>query len=181
MQRIAQIASAVAMGIALAAPAARAQATFGIDGGVAIPMGDLADGVKTGYTVGGQLGFRPASFPFGMRADVSYTAFKFDGADYTAKLTGGALSALFTMPGPGTRPYLIVGPGFYHRSSDVPESGNQNKFAVQGGVGVNFPLSGISSALEAQVVNVFTDPNSSQFATVTFAIKFGGPNSNDGM
>jgi hypothetical protein len=189
MKRIGQAVTALALGAMLAAPAAKAQVKFGVEGSAAIPMGDLGDIAGTGFGVAGQVLFKPAAIPFGVRIDGSYNSFslKDEVADGGFRTVGGALSALFQMSGIGPRPYLVVGPGVYNGNitgdvCDDTECEGKTKFAVRGGVGLALPLSGISTAIEASLTNIFTDEEEDGFDGVRFvnigvAIRFGGSGS----
>ncbi|MDQ3698181.1 MAG: porin family protein [Gemmatimonadota bacterium] len=189
MRRIAV--AAFALGTLVAASSATAQATssaasgmqFGISGGLVQPVGDFGDAAKTGFTIAGHLGFNPAALPFGLRADVSLSQFglddefgdflEIDDADH--RVIGGALNAIFKLPGAAASPYLLAGPGIYNGklTCDGCPDGS-TKFALQGGGGVQFNLSGMTTNLEAKYVNVFTEGSSTSFIPVTFGINFGG-------
>lgn len=188
MKRIGQAVTAVALGVALAAPAVKAQAMFGIEGSAAIPTGDFGDATKTGFGIAGQVLIKPMALPFGVRADVSYNRFDVSddvsGAlgDGNFRIIGGALQGVFTMSGVGPRPYLVVGPGVYNGNCSFDECEGSTKFGVRGGVGVTLPMSGISTAAEASITNVFTDAEKDGFDGLRFfnigvAIRFGGTGS----
>jgi hypothetical protein len=67
---------AASAGIARAQNAAAPRAfTFGASGGLSLPMGDFADGVKSGFNAGAHLAFKPAMLPFGVRVEAQYNRF----------------------------------------------------------------------------------------------------------
>jgi hypothetical protein len=187
--------AALALGTVVAASSAAAQGTgttstaavdqgvtFGVGGGIAIPSGDMSSVVKTGFNVTGMLGFNPAMLPFGLRADVSYNRFGFDsnktgGVTGNSSLFGGALNGLFKLPAASITPYVLAGPGFYHVSASADNGGgstSENKFAVQGGAGIQANLAGMTTHLEAKIVNIFTSGSSARFFPITVGIMFGG-------
>lgn len=186
MKRIGQAVTVLALGAMLAAPAAKAQVKFGVEGSAAIPMGDFGDATETGFGVAGRVLFKPAAIPFGLRVDGSFNRFGIKDApvDGAFRTFGGALSGVFEMSGVGPRPYLVVGPGVFNGNftgdiCDAFECEGKTKFAVRGGVGLNLPLSGISTAIEASLTNIFTDEEEDgfdglRFVNIGVAINFGG-------
>jgi opacity protein-like surface antigen len=185
--------------------AAAAGVQFGIAGGLSQPTGDVAEGTKSGFNITGMLGFNPATLPFGLRLDLGWNQFAFDedelgsdpnfppGADPggRVRILGGALNAILKLPATSVSPYLVAGPGVYNVDfsfdDDEIQSGleefgielSQTKFALQGGVGLQFNLAGMSSHLEAKFVNIFVDEEEGiaedvRFIPITFGIMFGG-------
>lgn len=139
--------------------------SFGVLGGATFPVGDLRTAANTGYNVGGLVNFLLPPFPLGLRADVMYHRINYKAADTYLGLLGGDLNALFTVPMEGmVSPYLTGGVGFYHitfsSGSGSPlgsYSNTENKFALNGGAGLKFNLSGISTFVEARYLYLFTD------------------------
>jgi hypothetical protein len=135
--------------IAAGAGTARAQAaaparalTFGVSGGVSLPLGDFGDGVKTGFNAGAHIAFKPAMLPFGVRVEGQYNRFAVKdlglddfggdsvdlGGDFgeefpfdldldgNARLLSGTINAVFGVPAASSafRPYVIGGVGVYN-------------------------------------------------------------------
>ena len=196
------------LSVAIAAPSlvdaqtASSPVTVTIAAGAAMPMGDMDDLGKAGFTVGGGVEFGTSMFPFGLRAELGYTRF-------------GEKSASFTDPDLGTfsakarpsnlninlnailapkvsaaqiRPYAIVGVGFYNSTFDAEFtsggttfSGDDSKGSVglNGGGGVRFQFVGFSSFVEARYHYVFKgipdadDENGSWTAASYVPIIFG--------
>jgi opacity protein-like surface antigen len=141
-------------------------------GGAAMPMGDLDDGVKAGFTVGGGVEFGISALPFGVRADVGYTKFgrksaSFDvfGETISGRSEGSNLgvtvNAMFAprVSAAQIRPYATAGLGFYNSSSDqeyvvgtdrVAFDDSKGSLGFNGGAGVRFQFVGFSSFVEAR-------------------------------
>lgn len=162
-------AAAALAGVALASSTLAAQAatrpTIGIAGGLAAPIGDFGDGYKSGYDIAAFVGFRPAAAPVGFRIEGAYNQFD-------AKASSNVNSKIFDVTGnivlgtpgePGSiRPYAIAGLGLYNVKSSVrvgsaTTSVSDTKFGLNGGAGLDLPLSGISAFIEARLHYIFTD------------------------
>lgn len=179
MKRFGLTVAALALSALAFAPGANAQARFGLAAGLAVPTGDFGDEVGTGFNIEGSAEFRPATMPFGLRADLSYNRFSVDedtGFDGNISAFGGALNALFQMAGIAATPYLVVGPTITNISFDVDgqDIDSQTKIGAQGGVGVKFPLSGFTSKIEARYHTIFTDDDNTNLFLINFGILSGG-------
>ena len=160
--------------------------TVTLAAGAAMPMGDLSDQAKTGFTAGGGVEFGASTLPFGLRAELLYTRF----GEKTATITDpdlGTISASVrpsnlninlnaviapTVPAAQIRPYAIAGVGFYNTTVDGSFSGGGQSFSgdvskgglgLNGGAGVRFQFVGFSSFVEARYHHVFKgapDPES---------------------
>jgi len=156
--------------------------------GVAMPMGDLGDMAKTGFTVGGGVEFGASTLPFGLRAELLYTRFGEKTASFTdpefGTISAGVrpsnlninLNAVIapTVPAAQIRPYAIAGVGFYNSTVDISFSGggesfsgdiNEGGLGLNGGAGVRFRFVGFSSFIEARYHHVFKgmpDPDSEE-------------------
>ena len=180
--------AAVFAAIAAAAPVTQAQAqqkgpaTFGISGGLTLPIGNLGDTQGAGFNVQGHAMLKPSSVPFALRGDlglwttpgknispiggggggsVSYPGVTW----FTANVNGvfnfeGAKDATFV-------PYVIGGVGIYNGSE-----GLGTKFGINGGGGITFKLSGFDAFTEARIHNVFTDGSSARLIPISFGINF---------
>lgn len=176
---------AIVAGAALAfgAPTAQAQVplvpkmySFGIHGGLTLPMGDLKDGFQSGYAVGGMLQIKPPLVPLGFRADVTYNRFDADGGvDTKLNILSGNASVVYNViPTPLITPYVLGGVGL-HRvglSGTSLATESENKFGFHGGVGLNVGLAGFGTYIEARYVSVQTEGASTSFVPVTVGIKF---------
>lgn len=176
MRKILLGASALA---ALATAPAMAQGgfVFGVNGGVAVPMGDLADAVSTGWGGGVQLMMRNPDSKVGWGIDTHFGRFGFKDLgpiDVNANLNAyGALARLdFAVGGAA---YILGGAGLFRREvtgdDEGPDLGETNNtdFAIQGGVGLNF---GRGFFVEGKYVHLFTDGNATQFVPITIGVRF---------
>lgn len=152
--------------------------TVSIAAGAAMPLGDMDELGKAGFTVGGGVDFTPSMFPFGLRAELGYTRFGEKSASFTDPDLGTFsakarpsnlninLNAILapTVSAAQIRPYAIVGVGFYNCSLDAEFtsggttfSGDDSKgsLGLNGGGGVRFQFVGFSSFVEARYHHVF--------------------------
>ncbi len=171
------------LSVAAASPSLSAQTvsspvTVTVAGGAAIPMGDLGDLAKTGFTFGGGVEFGASTLPFGLRAELIYSrfgekSFTFTDPDlgsFTAESRPSNLNVNLnaviapTVPAAQIRPYAIAGVGFYNTTIDVSFSGggtsfsgdeSKGSFGLNGGAGVRFQFVGFSSFVEARYHHVF--------------------------
>ena len=168
------------LAITASAPAAQAQnpVSFGIAAGASIPMGDLGDGVKTGFHGMATLGFTPAMLPFGMRIDGMYNqlSLKDEQGDGNFRILGANVNAILSIPSTLTSPYLIGGVGMYNSkvsSDDIDlETDGETDFGINVGIGIKFNLSGFGTFGEIRYHNIFTEGDSRQFLPITFGIMF---------
>ena len=181
------------LGAALCGSAVSAQAagpvTFGIGGGFNVPVGDSDEAFDNGFNVRGLVGFHPPAMPFALRGALGYE--KMDLASALPGIAGDAsiLSGLAGMKlnlmsaGP-IKPYVTASLGAFSVSANVegqPDSGSELKFGIDGGVGVDLSLGGLSAFVEARMQNVYTDEgwnpalngsSTLQVVPVTFGLTF---------
>jgi hypothetical protein len=156
--------------------------SFGVSGGLSLPIGDLGDGYEMGFNVTGHVMLRPASFTnLSFRGDVNFDRFGAKNVDdVNFRFLGGTANAVYAFPQstPGmVRPYVLGGVGMQNSkvSVDVGSGSASNSSTdvhVQGGGGINFQLSGFTTFVEAKYVNVFGDGSSVSFIPITFGIRF---------
>ena len=158
---------------------ARAQnpVQLGIAGGVSLPSGFLSDVANTGFNGTVTLGMTPALIPLGIRIDgaINQFAIKDDIADGDVRLLSLTGNLVYKIPGAMVSPYLIGGAGLYNTRVDVPSffgSESENKFGWNVGGGINMPLSGFSTFIEARYNQVQTDGETLKFIPITFGILF---------
>lgn len=176
MKRVVSLFAAVAVTVVMSASVAEAQSPirFGLAGGLSIPTGDGSDDVENGFHGQVMLGFGMMMLPVKLRADLSYHSW--DGKDGTLvaglnqRVISGALNANIGMGGIGVKPYLSAGLGVYNNK--VEDFDSETDFGINGGVGLEFTLTGMSTFLEARYVNVFTEGESTAFIPITFGILF---------
>ena len=170
------VAAATVVAAAAAAPAAAQDAAgtramqFGVQGGLALPT---EDGMEMGFTVAGTLGMQPTALPLGLRFDVGYSRFGIEDVDGNASIIHGMGSGVFTIPTEsGIRPYLLGGLGVYRTSVEIGSAdASETDLGIHFGGGIDIPLSGMSSYVEARYTNVFGDGDMS-FIPIVFGIRF---------
>lgn len=177
MERIVSLFAAVAMTVVMGASAVEAQSPvrFGLAGGLTLPQGDLSDGLKNGFHGQVMLGFGMMALPVKLRADLSYNSLGVEdgilGSNDDLRTIGGALNAIVGMGGIGVKPYLTGGLGFYN--SKFGDFDAENDFGLNGGVGLEFGLTGMSTFLEVRYVKVFVEGDGNfALVPITFGIMF---------
>jgi len=178
MKRVVSLFAAVAMTVVMGASAAEAQSPvrFGLAGGLSLPQGDLDEGLKSGFHGQVMLGFGMMALPVKLRADLSYHSLGVEdagllGSDDDLRVIGGALNAIVGMGGIGVKPYLTGGVGFYN--SKFGDFDAENDFGLNGGVGLEFSLTGMSTFLEVRYVKIFVDDDGDDFSAAIVPITFG--------
>lgn len=171
------------LALVLSASAAHAQATgaptrpvsVGITGGLSIPTGDFADGVKSGFNVGGLLEFsRPAS-PLAFRIEGEYQRFdaksEAPGAG-NLRIISGVANVLYKFAGETARPYLLGGVGLFNTGSSVEDSESETDFGANVGVGLEIPLSGITAFGDIRYQSIFASPDNVSLIPIRVGIRF---------
>ena len=179
MKRVISLFAALVAAVVVSASAVEAQSPvrFGLAGGLSMPQGDFSDALENGFHGQFMLGFGLMALPVKLRADVTYHSMGLEEgglgvtADDNMRVIGGALNANIGMGGIGVKPYLSGGVGFYN--SKLADFEAENDFGINGGVGLEFGLTGMSTFLEVRYVKVFVDGDA-DFAIVpiTFGIMF---------
>jgi opacity protein-like surface antigen len=176
MKRVVSLFAAVFMTAVMSASVVEAQSPirFGLAGGLSMPQGDLGNAFKSGFHGQVMLGFGMMMLPVKLRADLSYHSLGFEGTgvgDNDLRVINGALNAIVGMGGIGVKPYVTGGVGFYNSKFGDGEAAND--FGLNGGVGLEFSLTGMSTFLEARYVKVFVEGDGSfALVPVTFGIMF---------
>lgn len=184
-------AAALALGMMLSAPAARAQgAEFSLGGGASIPLSTFGDFAKTGFNGMVAVSFAPSSFPLGIQIDGMYQRLKNEDiipggrSSQIIQGTGNLLYKFKTSEESTFRPYIIGGVGIYNfkqvSGNDVagPGVGNTGNtgtdFGLNGGAGFDFKAGAIGLFLEGRFHNVFTSGEDTKFIPITVGVRFGG-------
>jgi hypothetical protein len=171
-------------GLALASSTLAAQAatrpTFGLAAGATVPTGDFGDGFGPGFNVGAHVGFRSATMPVGFRLEGTFhrneakgtNGLNFNTIAGTANVVAGPAAAAG-----GVSPYVIGGAGVYNLKIDAGSGGSESitKFGLNGGAGVDLPLSGIGVFAEARFHYVFSGENGGSninFIPLSVGIRF---------
>ncbi len=178
------IAGFVAAGIftaALAAPAAaQARGYVGIGGGLSIPTGTFADGVKTGWNGQVIAGITGPNGRFGGRIDGMYVRHSWEGTSDGHTTLLGANADLVVTPGAASakvRPYVLGGVGFFNGKDEVGgvSSDGETKFAFNVGAGFRVQAGErMSLYVEGRYFNVQTDPDKIGFIPISVGLRWGG-------
>ncbi len=193
-------AAALAATFAAAPRAARAQAanpfSFGVAGGLAVPTSSLSSNLNAGYTVAGFVDFHPVPGPLTVRLEGGYDRFQtkdsqtyatVNGVDYgqdgnTHFIRGNANLLLRLPTTGGVRPYLTGGVGIYGIGGGYTYTGDGGtatfndqtltKFGINGGIGIEVPLTGITVFGEVRAHGVQTDGTPVTYIPITVGIRF---------
>lgn len=165
--------------ILLAAPAlALAQTSLIVSGGFNAPVGRLSDIADIGYNVAAGLNFGGVSAPVGTRLEVGYNGLGFKGGGGDLRIITGTANAIFNISATKDAPYLIAGLGAYNRNSRSNTFGygsGATVVGINGGAGLRFPLSGLSTFFEARyhvMLGNSAEGTNYQFVPITFGIAF---------
>ena len=163
-------------------PAARAQGgtegmgpnrlvSFGLGGGVSVPVSDAKDAFKSGFNGNGFARFNLKGLPIVPRVDFTFSKFDVQsaklavpGATGTGQILGGLASLqYFVIPRGPIRPYITAGVGAYNFKTEltnVPSATSRSnmQFGVNDGAGVLVKLGSLVSAfVEGHIDNVHGD------------------------
>lgn len=161
---------------------------FGVSAGAAIPTGDAGKVLKTGYSVDGIVTVRMPTLPVSLRGEVGYTRFDVksgllgNGDQANLRFISGVVNLVYTFsagPTAVVRPYLIGGVGLYNSRGSATSGGvtttsqTQNDLGLNGGVGFEIPLSGITGFGEVRYTSISTGGSNSRVRTNFVPIRFG--------
>lgn len=169
--------AAVVLAATLFAAPVFAQTSFSIAAGAAVPVGDFADGANTGYNATVGIGIKPPLAPLGLRIEGMFNSLqnKVANAGSSRILAGTANVSLSGVGMPIPMGYLIAGLGMYNQgvsgaSGIFANQKSETDLGFNVGAGINFPLTGLGTFLEARFHYV-TDTKV-KFIPITFGIKF---------
>ena len=172
---------------ALTAATAAAQApinpsSFGVSAGAVIPTGTFGDAYNTGYSVDGIIALRVPTLPVSFRGEVGYARFGAKLSDNTnSRVISGVGNLVLGIPAGPTavvRPYLIGGVGAYNgrRSEGVGNNtfneASQTDVGLNGGIGIEIPLSGLTGFGEVRYTSIFTEGTHTNYVPIRFGIRF---------
>jgi opacity protein-like surface antigen len=189
--RVPKSLAALALGLLVSGSSARAQgAEFSLGGGVALPLSDFNDEVKTGWNGLAGISFVPTGWPVGIQIDGQYQQFKVDedvfGAnDLKDRLIVGTANIVYkfkTSEESTVRPYLIGGGGVYNRKitgdddlgGTLDTDNSTTKFGINAGAGFDFKAGSVGLFVEGRFHNVFFEGSDMNFFPITVGLRFGG-------
>lgn len=165
--------------------------SFGIGGGVAVPVSDAKDAFNNGFNGQGFVRFNLHQLPIQPRIDFTFS--KFDvkdvhlqtpGSSGTGQIFAGIANVQFALTHSGTiRPYIVGGIGAYATKTDingVPNVSGKSStdFGINAGAGVLFKLGTmVSGYAEGRIDNVYSNKglinaDQVQVVPVTFGVVF---------
>jgi opacity protein-like surface antigen len=156
---------------------------IGFGGGVSVPVSDYKTAFDNGFHGKALFKWNVPSLPLSIGTSVGYE--KFDLKALVPGVTGSQsiLSALgnvnYHFPVGPIKPYVTAGLGAYNIKSSatgLPDA-SSTKFGIDGGLGVEFSLGGISAFAEGKIQNIYTDEGftgsfNTQVIPVTFGVLF---------
>lgn len=161
--------AAIAVVLTLIAAPLHAQTSFGVSAGASVPVGTTADGFDVGYNLTASFGIKPPLAPIGVRIDGMLNSM--DGKESgTLRTLAGTINATLSAPlMPIPMGYLIGGLGMYNNDGGGSSS---TDLGFNIGAGLNFPLTGFATFLEARFHYVDGDGGSMKFIPITFGMRF---------
>lgn len=198
MKRILGFLAGLALAGAVFTSSAETQGvTFGLGGGLTVPSGDASDFMKSGFHGQGSLQFR-GDLPFALRVDGVYHSMEgksfFDESFLdgevefgTTRVIAGIVNGIFPFGAAASaiQPYASVGVGVYNvkgeASIDLGEdfggvlsaSDSETKVGFNGGLGLRFNMSGLSTFVEGRYHHITTSGSAMQMIPITVGVTFG--------
>ena len=141
--------------------------SFGIGGGVSVPVSDAKDAFKNGFNGQGFVRFNLPMLPIQPRVEFNFTKLdvndvKFSSTGTQQIMSGLATAQIYLMHSGPIRPYLLAGVGAYNLKTDLDNTTTQppsdTRFGINGGGGLVFHFGhALSAYAEGRVDNVYTD------------------------
>lgn len=157
---------------------AHSQTSLSIAGGLNAPVSDLGDFTDLGYNVAAGLNFGGSVLPIGLRFEGAYNGLRLKDNSGDVRIIAGTANAVFNVGKASNAPYLIGGIGAYNRRlnfDDIGSTSDKTVLGINGGGGLRFPLSGITTFFEARYHVMLGDRSGGtnyQFIPITFGILF---------
>jgi opacity protein-like surface antigen len=167
-------------------PESQKSLSFGIGGGISVPVSDVKAAFHNGWNGRGYVQYRLLGLPFSARMDFALQHFGLDSLQTsvggTGQLLSGVASMQYGLPALGpVHPYLLAGLGMYQVKT-TPNgadslSTSEMKFGLNGGAGVRVKISSLTFFAEGHIDNVYTDQGLIDTKTikvvpVTFGVVF---------
>ena len=162
----------------LSAASAQGQTAFIVAGGATAPLGHLGDITDIGYNASIGVNIGGTAVPVGARLEAAYNGLAYKGGGGDVRIISGTANAIFNLGTTRDVPYLIAGVGAYNRNSGsnaLGYGGGSTVAGMNGGAGLRFPLSGLSTFVEARyhlMLGNAGDGTNYQFIPITFGIAF---------
>jgi hypothetical protein len=181
--------------VSRAAPATAQTSTdrivsFGIGGGVSVPLRHARDAYRNGFNGQAYVRLDLGSIPLSFRGDFTFQSFELQSSQFvgvsgatggTGTLVGGLASAQVYLLRGAVRPYLVAGLGAYAVRTELDGTTlpveSDRHFGLNGGVGLLATIGVLSVYAEGHVDNVyagraFDQRDAIQLAPMTLGIVF---------
>jgi outer membrane protein with beta-barrel domain len=165
---------ALALGLC-ATPALQAQhpqptegVSFGVGGGVTLPVSDYGTSDKAGWHLLGLIQLPISQSPIHLRFDVLYGSTSHKGGGGNTTLTGGTADLLYHLGdrASSVRPYVLGGLGVFN----VSDGSSTTKFAFGLGGGILFGVGAMHAFLEGRYMSIQSSGSSLTFLPVTVGL-----------
>jgi Outer membrane protein beta-barrel domain len=178
------VGSTILAAIAAATPVAQAQAqsqsaiSYGVSGGLTLPIGTFGDFQGSGLNVQGHALYKPGSSALSFRGDLGVwttsgqnstfrgVPLKTEGTRFIT-LNANAIYNFESAKDATFVPYVIGGAGLYNGNRSFGTN-----FGINAGGGVTFKLASFDAFAEARLHNVFGNGGSSRLIPISFGITF---------
>ena len=176
MKRVLQLGLSLAVtALAGTTSGAGQSASYGLGGGLTMPLSDYSQIDNAGWHLFGKVDFGVPMSPVSFRVDGMYaqTTAQSTTLGTTTKLAGGTADIVYHVPlgVPGLKPYLIGGGGLYNVNIG---GSSETKFTWGGGLGTAIGLGPLHAFIEGRYMSVQLDGTPLKFAPVTAGLSFGG-------
>ena len=178
--RLLSRAALIVAALFVAVPDAHAQiaTSFSLAAGATMPIGTTADGADLGYNAILGLGIKPPLAPVGLRIEGMFTEMAFKNINDANSRTMAGIANV-TLSGAGMAVpmgYLIGGLGMYKNECAGDGcgilSGSSTDMGINIGAGLNIPLTGFGTFVEARLHVIMNDGDKMKFIPITFGMKF---------
>ena|SRR5919204_4816317 len=166
---------ALASAVMVATVHAQSPWSLNIAGGLAIPTGDLANRVNTGWHGLATVSLSSPTQVYGLRFDAEYNRFGVDATSPIGRLTttSGTINLTYRLPSVDSpfSPYLITGLGAYvTECSAASGCGTAAHYGWNVGLGTKLYVMGVRSFLEARYHRTGFHGSSVYYFPITFGI-----------
>ena len=142
--------------------------------GLAIPVGDYKNFVKTGWLAQVAGGIATDGI-IGGRVSGSFMRNGIKNSDEHVRIIGAMGDLLVSPKMTGNiAPYLLGGVGFQNRKSSAPLSEGETKFAWNAGAGLGLRAGSVGLFVEARYLSISTAGNNTKLIPISAGIRLGG-------
>jgi hypothetical protein len=145
-------------------------ASGGLGGGIAIPVGSLANTHAAGYTISGLVDFSAADQPYSFRAELIYQRYDrkstAPAAVHSMNITSLGASLLARNPSKTSSAFLLGGIAVYHLTD------NGTKPGANAGFGLEVPLTFFVGIADVRLHYVLTESKPTLTIPITLGARF---------